>query len=276
MSRDEAKRVEDAARSASDERAARDASTTPILRCEGLHVVRGGKEILRGVDIEVRAGAVLAVLGPSGAGKSTLFRTLVGELPSASGRVFLGLTDISHWPLWRRSREGVGYVPQTPSVLWNLSVRGNLAAYHRIVHGGPGDPVESARRVELAERLDVPAGELSAGERRRLELARALVRRPKVLICDEPFAGVDPVGSARIAALLRQLSSEGVAIVLADHHVAEALSLASVAMLVLDGKVAIVGDPSSFQDHPLVRGRYLGSWAGGAASPGGVPPISLD
>ena len=115
--------------------------------------------------------------------------------------------------------------------------------------------------MELETRLDVPAGELSAGERRRLEIARALVRPPRVLICDEPFAGVDPVGSARIAALLGDLAKAGVAIVLADHHVAEALSLASRAMLLLDGTVATVSDPASFAEHPLVRGRYLGSWA---------------
>lgn len=234
----------------------------PRLRGEGLHVVRGGKEILRGVDIQARAGEVLAVLGPSGAGKSTLFRTLVGELPVARGRVLLDGADVSDWPLWRRSRMGVGYVPQTPSVLWNLTVRGNLAAFHRIVHGSSlADPLATAARVELADRLDVPAGELSAGERRRLELARALVRPPKVLICDEPFAGVDPVGSARIAKLLADLAEAGVAIVLADHHVAEALSVATEAMLLLDGQVATSGDPASFQDHPIVRGRYLGSWA---------------
>jgi lipopolysaccharide export system ATP-binding protein len=231
------------------------------LRGEGLHVVRGGKDILRGVDIEARSGEVLAVLGPSGAGKSTLFRALVGELPMARGRVWLDREDISEWPLWRRSRAGIGYVPQTPSVLFNLTVRGNLVAFHRIVHGKPGDPTADAARVELAERLDVPAGELSAGERRRLELARALVRPPRVLVCDEPFAGVDPVGSAKIAKLLGELASTGVAIVLADHHVAEALALANRAMLLLDGKVAAIGDPDSFQDHPLVRGRYLGSWA---------------
>jgi lipopolysaccharide export system ATP-binding protein len=231
------------------------------LRGEGIHLVRGGKDILRGVDIEARPGEVLAVLGPSGAGKSTLFRALVGELPVARGRVFLADTEVTEWPLWRRSRAGVGYVPQTPSVLWNLTVRRNLVAFHRIVHGVDGDPAASALRVELAARLDVPAGELSAGERRRLELARALVRPPRVLICDEPFAGVDPVGSAHIARLLKDLAQHGVAIVLADHHVAEALSLATRAMLLLDGLVATVGDPGSFQDHPLVRGRYLGSWS---------------
>jgi lipopolysaccharide export system ATP-binding protein len=242
--------------------AAPTAPAEPCLVGRGLHVVRGGKEILRGVDIEARPGKVLAVLGPSGAGKSTLFRALVGELPLASGGVFLDGKEVSDWPLWRRSRMGVGYVPQTPSVLWNLTVRGNLAAFHRVVHGAPlEDPVAAAARVELSERLDVPAGELSAGERRRLELARALVRRPKVLICDEPFAGVDPVGSGRIARLLADLAETGVAVVLADHHVAEALSLATEAMLLLDGIVATVGDPLAFQNHPIVQGRYLGTWA---------------
>jgi lipopolysaccharide export system ATP-binding protein len=237
------------------------------LRGERIHVARGGKEILRGVDVEARPGEVLAVLGPSGAGKSTLFRALVGELPAARGRVFLGDADVSNWPLWRRSRAGVGYIPQTPSVLWNLTVRRNLVAFHRIVHGKDGDPVAGARRVELAERLDVPAGELSAGERRRLELARALVRPPRVLICDEPFAGVDPVGSAHIARLLKDLAGDGVAILLADHHVAEALALATRAMLLLDGAVATIGDPDSFLDHPLVRGRYLGNWSRTAPPP---------
>jgi lipopolysaccharide export system ATP-binding protein len=175
--------------------------------------------------------------------------------------VTLDGADISDWPLWRRSRAGVGYIPQTPSVLFNLTVRANLVAFHRIVHGNGGDPLADAARVELAGRMDVPAGELSAGERRRLELARALVRPPRVLICDEPFAGVDPVGSTKIAKLLANLANDGVSIVLADHHVAEALSLAHRAMLLLDGKVATVGDPDSFQDHPLVRGRYLGSWS---------------
>jgi lipopolysaccharide export system ATP-binding protein len=237
------------------------------LRAEAIHVVRGGKAVVRGVTIDARASEVLAVVGPSGAGKSTLFRALVGELPMARGRVLLGGTDVSDWPLWRRARGGVGYVPQTPSVLFGLTVRANLATFHRIVHGHDGDPDREAIRVDLASRLDVPAGELSAGERRRLELARALVRTPRVLICDEPFAGVDPAGSARIAALLRELAGNGVAIVLADHHVAEALALATRAVLLLDGEVATESDPQSFRDHPLVRDRYLGSWS---LPPGGA------
>jgi lipopolysaccharide export system ATP-binding protein len=231
------------------------------LRGESIHVVRGGKAVVRGVTIEAHAGEVLAVVGPSGAGKSTLFRALVGELPVSSGRVELEGKDISAWPLWQRARRGLGYVPQTPSVLFGLTVRANLATFHRIVHGDDGDPSATAARFDLASHLDVPAGELSAGERRRLELARALARTPRVLICDEPFAGVDPAGSARIAALLRSLADGGVAVVLADHHVSEALALATRAVLLLDGEVATESDPTTFRDHPLVRDRYLGSWS---------------
>jgi lipopolysaccharide export system ATP-binding protein len=241
------------------------------LRGEGLVVFRGGKAIVRGVDIEAREGEVLAVVGPSGAGKSTLFRALLGELPATRGRVLLDGIEVSAWPLWRRARAGIGYVPQTPSVLWNLTVRGNLTAFWRIVHGDDGDPERAAARLDLSARLDVPAGELSAGERRRLELARALVRPPRVLICDEPFAGVDPVGSARIGRHLSDLAGTGVAIILADHHVAEALALATRAMLLLDGEVATTSDPQSFAEHPLVRGRYLGSWARTVPPPGPAP-----
>jgi lipopolysaccharide export system ATP-binding protein len=236
-------------------------SAPPRLRGEAIQVMRGGKAVVRGVTIEARAREVLAVVGPSGAGKSTLFRALVGELPMASGRVSLDATDVTGWPLWRRARSGIGYVPQTPSVLFGLTVRENLTTFHRVVHGTDGDANGAASRVDLGDRLDVPAGELSAGERRRLEVARALVRMPRVLICDEPFAGVDPAGSARIASLLRELAVTGVAIVLADHHVAEALALATRAVLLLDGEVATESDPQSFRDHPLVRDRYLGSWS---------------
>ena len=234
--------------------------TTARLRGEKLRVVRGEKAILRDVDVSVVEGEVLAVVGPSGAGKSTLFRTLVGELPAVTGTVALDGDDITTWPLWRRARAGIGYIPQAPSVLWGLTVRANLTTFHRIVHGDPGDPAAAAARVDLAHRLDVGAGELSAGERRRLELARALTRSPRALLCDEPFAGVDPIGAARIGELLRELSRTGVAIILADHHVAEALAVCTRAVLLLDGEIAASDEPERFQEHPLVQGRYLGSW----------------
>lgn len=249
------------------------------IAAKGLRVTRGDKAILRGVGVEARPGEVLGVLGPSGAGKSTLFRALVGELTPAEGQVLLGGRDVTAWPLWRRAREGIAYVPQTPSVLWDLSVEENLRAYHRIVHGGAlarrvpredGAVAALAEEVALADRLDVRAGDLSGGERRRLELARALTRRPRVLVCDEPFSGVDPQQAGRLGDLLQRLArEEGVAVLLADHHVKEALRVCSRALLLLDGEVATESDPDAFQEHPLVVGRYLGSWARSIPPPPG-------
>jgi lipopolysaccharide export system ATP-binding protein len=224
-----------------------------------VRVVRGGRAILRGVDLEARAGEVLGVLGPSGAGKSTLFRALVGEARPDRGTVTLDGEDITHWPLWRRARAGIGYVPQGPSVLWDLSVRSNLLAFRRVARMPPADPVEAAERVGLGHRLEVAASELSAGERRRLELARALTRSPRVLVCDEPFAGVDPAGAERLGNLIRDLAAGGATVLLADHHVSEALRICTRALLLLDGAIAIGAAAQDFASLPLVRGSYLGA-----------------
>jgi lipopolysaccharide export system ATP-binding protein len=237
--------------------------TAPALVAKGLRVVRGGKAILRGVDLEARAGEVLGVLGPSGAGKSTLFRALVGEnAPDDAldqGTVALQGVDATRWPLWRRVRAGVGYVPQGPSVLWDLTVRENLDAFRKIAGLPPQNAGLAAARVGLDERLGVRAGDLSGGERRRLELARAVTRPPRVLVCDEPFAGVDPVGAEALGQLLRELAQQGTSVLLADHHAAEALRICTRALLLLDGVVAVSAPASEFSEHPLVRGRYLGT-----------------
>ncbi len=236
-----------------------------IIEGRGLRVVRSGRELLRDVDIAVRPGEVVGVLGPSGAGKSTLFRTLVGELRPDAGTVSLDARDVTAEPLWARARAGVGYVPQTPSVLFDLTVGENLATF--LALGKPhasSRPRPTARdlaeRVTLQERLDVRAGQLSGGERRRLELARALAIAPRVLVCDEPFAGVDPRGAEALGALLASLAREDeVGVILADHHVEEALRVTTRALLLLDGAVAASGTPDEFREHPLVRGRYLGT-----------------
>lgn len=235
-----------------------------MIEGANLRVERGAKTILRGVDVEAKRGEVVGILGPSGAGKSTLFRALVGETPIASGQVLLEGADVTREPLWARARRGLAYVPQSASVLWDLTVQENLDVYHRIVTGRrDGGAVKAlAARVALEDRLDVRAGELSGGERRRLELARALARPPKVLVCDEPFSGVDPKQATRLADMLLDLAKQdGVAVLLADHHVEEALRVCTRAVLLLDGEVAIDSDdPASFRDHPLVVGRYLGTW----------------
>jgi lipopolysaccharide export system ATP-binding protein len=232
------------------------------ISASGVRLSRGPKLVLRDVNVSASAGEVLGILGPSGAGKSTLFRAIVGELKPEGGTIALDERDITELPLWQRARLGIGYVPQTPSVLWDLTVRENLDVYLRLAtrRSAERTSVDAlAARVELEAQRDVPAGRLSGGERRRLELARALVMDPKILVCDEPFAGVDPRGAERIGALLADLARAGVAVILADHHVTEALAICTRAVLLLDGAVLAEGAPAAFVEHPLVRGRYLGT-----------------
>jgi lipopolysaccharide export system ATP-binding protein len=234
----------------------------PRLSIDGLTVVRGSRTILRGVTLAAAAGEVIGVLGPSGAGKSTLFGAIAGEV-DGTGTIRLDDQPLAG-PLWARARAGVAYIPQQASVLWELTVRANLACFARIALGSTTEAAvrAAAERVGLEERLDVRAGELSAGERRRLDFARATTAIPRVLLCDEPFAGVDPAGAARLGDFLAALAArEQVAVLLADHHVAEALRVCTRAILLLDGEIAAEGDPVRFQEHPLVHGRYLGSWA---------------
>lgn len=228
----------------------------PALACDGLTVARGGRVLLRAVSLEVAPGEVLGVFGPSGAGKSTLFAALAGEIAIDAGRVRLGAVDVTRDPLWRRARRGLGYLPQGPSVLFDLTVAENLAVFGAVV-GSADDATRGAADLGLADRGDVRASALSGGERRRLELARALSARPRVLLCDEPFAAIDPHGAARVSDRLRRLArDEGVAVLVADHHVAEALDLCDRAALLLEGEVALTRPPDEFRRSDLVRAHY--------------------
>lgn len=230
-----------------------------MLRLEHVHVERGGRAVLRDVSFELAASEVLGLLGPSGAGKSTVFRYLAGTL-AGSGRALLDGHDLSALPLWQRARLGLGVMPQEPSVLFDLSVRDNLQVFAELAGTTLPSPEERAREVDLHERLDVRARDLSAGERRRLEFLRAISHAPKVLLCDEPFAGVDPKGAQKLAEHLRTLAARGTAVLLADHHVEEALAICSRALLLLDGAIAAHADSAeAFRTHPLVVGRYLGT-----------------
>ena len=228
------------------------------MRAVGLHVELGGVEIIRGVDLQVEIGSVVGVLGPSGAGKTTLFRALMGELRARSGRVFLRDEEVTKYPLWRRARAGMGYVPQTPSVLFDLTVRRNIRTFEaaaRVVR----EPAERrAELVGLEQRMDVTAGELSGGERRRLELLRAVIAKPNVLICDEPLTGVDPAGAGQIGRLLRSQAARGASVILADHRIREALPFCDEALLLIDGRIEVVAPPDAFAEHSAVRERYLG------------------
>jgi lipopolysaccharide export system ATP-binding protein len=245
----------------------------PLLRASRLRVERGSRVLLRDVDLEAEAGQVVGILGPSGAGKSTFFRALTGEAPPDGGEVVVDGQDVTRWPLWQRARAGVGYIPQSASVFWDMTVGENVEAFRRIATGSEDATAAraTAERAGLGHRFDVRAGELSAGERRRLELARAITRKPRILVCDEPFAGVDPAGSTQLGDLLGALARDGVLVLLADHHVAEALRVCTRAVLLLDGAVAADEPPNRFRHHPLVRGRYLGT-----LTPPTPPPASIE
>ncbi|MGE0327494.1 MAG: ATP-binding cassette domain-containing protein [Polyangiaceae bacterium] len=232
-------------------------SDAPLLDCDALSVTLGGRQILSDISFRVDTGQVLGVLGPSGAGKSTLFKLLSGEIADHRGKIRLEGQDVTRLPLWRRARLGLGYVPQTPSILFDLSVEQNLRTFAEVTGKSPqiGDWV---RRVGLTDQLKVPAQRLSGGERRRLELARALVAAPRVLLCDEPFSGVDPKSAELLAACLKELVQSGSAVVISDHRVREALELCQRALLLIDGRVELEVPASEFAHHPLVRERYLG------------------
>lgn len=230
----------------------------PCLTAEGLRATLGKREVLRGISLDVHPGEVLGVLGPSGAGKSTLFRVLVGELPPSAGKVTLQGHDVTRDALWRRARRGLGYVPQTPSVLFDLSVAENIRTFVRLTGAESRTTEAIAEDVDLGSRLDVRAKDLSGGERRRLELLRALIAKPKVLVCDEPFTGIDPAATGRIGRLLAARAREGMAVVVADHRIAEALEHCDRAILLVDGRLELETSPAEFSSHPAVRRRYLG------------------
>jgi len=231
-----------------------------VLVADSLCWGAAGVSVLEDVSLELTAGQRLAVVGPSGAGKSTLMQLLAGELRPAKGTVRLDGNDVSAWPLWRRARAGLGYVPQGSSVLPDLSVARNVDVYleQPTCRGKRDWAAELLRELELEGRRDTLAGSLSGGERRRLELLRALLAEPRILLLDEPFAGLDPRRAHRLAAMLtRALSERRTALLVADHRMAETLSLADEAVLLLDGRLRARSPSGEFPSHPDVLGRYL-------------------
>jgi lipopolysaccharide export system ATP-binding protein len=235
-------------------------TSAALLGAFGLAVRVSGKTLLGGVSLEVLGGQVVGVFGPSGAGKTTLFRVLAGEIAPAEGRVHMAGRDVTRLPLWERARCGLGYLPQTPSVLPDLSVRQNLAVFDELARawreGERASAFDIAKDLGLEPLFEARAARLSGGERRRLELARALSASPRVLVCDEPFAAVDPLGAARVGDRLRALADAGASVLVADHHVEAALRLCDRALLLLEGEIVLDDTPARFRDHPLVRERY--------------------
>ncbi|MCC6216873.1 MAG: ABC transporter ATP-binding protein [Polyangiaceae bacterium] len=227
-----------------------------VLACDGVASRLGGVAVLQAIDLEVGAGEVVGLIGPSGAGKSTLFAVLAGELRPDAGRVWLGGREVTSEPLWRRARAGLGWVPQTPSVLLDLDVADNLRTFERAARVAPRPPHERAAELGLAGALGTRARSLSGGERRRLELLRALVAAPKALLCDEPLAGLDGALAALVLRRLRREAEAGAAVVIADHRLTELLPACDRVLRLVGGRLEAADTVESVAADPGRRAAY--------------------
>ncbi|MDR2577172.1 MAG: LPS export ABC transporter ATP-binding protein [Puniceicoccales bacterium] len=233
-----------------------------MLRAEHLKKTYGNRIVVRDVSLHVDAGEIVGLLGPNGAGKTTTFLMVVGLVKPSAGRVFLGQSDITKKPIYKRAREGLGYLPQDLSIFRKLTVRQNLQAIAEVL---PIGCAEREERVEQAlEEFSLkhlerqPAIALSGGERRRLEIARALLIRPKILLLDEPFSGVDPISIQEVQRIILSLKERSIGVLITDHSVRETLSIVDRAYLIHDGGVLTCGNSKALLDDPLCRKFYLG------------------
>ena len=222
-----------------------------------------GRQVVRDVSLSIDSGQIVGLLGPNGAGKTTCFYMIVGLVPADAGSIVLDGTDITDEPMYARAKRGVGYLPQEPSVFRKLSVADNL----RLVLELRPDLDRAGRERELAsllEELQVAhvaeqsGASLSGGERRRVEIARALAAKPRLILLDEPFAGVDPISVGEIQRIIQHLKDRGIGVLITDHNVRETLGICDRAYILADGAVLAQGAPAELLENPDVRRVYLG------------------
>ncbi len=235
-----------------------------FLTVEGLVKRYRRKTVVDGVSLHVDEGEVVGLLGPNGAGKTTCFYMIMGLVTADAGRILLGGRDLTLRPMHVRARHGLGYLAQEPSIFRQLSVSDNILAVLEL-RGGLTRAERKARCDRLLEEFGLthlaqaPAIRLSGGERRRLEIARALATEPRIILLDEPFAGVDPISVAEIQQIVAGLAERGIAILITDHNVRETLGICHRAYILADGVVLSQGSPETLLEDTRVRERYLGS-----------------
>lgn len=234
-----------------------------MLTAQGLRKRYRNREVVRDFGLTLAAGEVVGLLGPNGAGKTTCFYMIVGLVPADAGRIVLDGKDITAEPMYARAKSGVGYLPQEPSVFRKLSVADNI----RLVLELRDDLDRKGRERELAGLLDELqiahvadqiGASLSGGERRRVEIARALAARPRLMLLDEPFAGVDPISVGEIQKIVRHLTERGIGVLITDHNVRETLGICDRAYILAEGGVLAQGTPDEILANPDVRRVYLG------------------
>ncbi|MFO7949080.1 MAG: LPS export ABC transporter ATP-binding protein [Candidatus Fermentibacteraceae bacterium] len=237
-------------------------SSKEMLRTEGLVKRYRRRSVVDGVSLEVSRGEIVGLLGPNGAGKTTTFYQIVGFIRPDEGKVFLDDREITDLPMYKRARLGIGYLPQESSVFRKMTVRDNLLSILETMKLSRRQRRE--RLHELMEDLgiervaDQKAYTLSGGERRRVEIARALVTRPGFLLLDEPFAGIDPIAVAEIQSIVRGLKQKGLGILITDHNVRETLAITDHAYIMYDGRVLLSGTSDELARDPEARKIYLG------------------
>lgn len=234
----------------------------PDLRATGLVKVYGDRTVVNGMSMEVSCGEIVGLLGPNGAGKTTTFYMIVGLVRPDGGKVVFRGKDLTRMPVFMRARNGLGYLAQEASIFRKLSVWDNVMA---ILETLPlSRKARMARAEELLTPFDLmkvakqPAYTLSGGERRKLEIARSLVRNPSILMLDEPFAGVDPLSVNEIQDIVRRLARQGLGIIITDHNVRETLSVVDRAYMVYNGQLLKTGTTAELVEDSEVRARYLG------------------
>lgn len=235
----------------------------PILVAESLVKHYGARTVVRGVSLEVNAGEIVGLLGPNGAGKTTSFYMIVGLVAADQGQIWLNGQDITLMPVNQRTQMGLGYLPQEASVFRKLTVEQNILGVLELRQDLNRE--EQRRELEgLLQELHIRSirrsmgQSLSGGERRRVEIARALAANPRVILLDEPFAGVDPISVIDIQRIIHHLKARGIAVLITDHNVRETLGVCERAYIVSDGKILAEGSPQDILDNPQVRAVYLG------------------
>jgi lipopolysaccharide export system ATP-binding protein len=239
-----------------------DSGTGGALVARGLAKSYGARAVVKDVSLSVSRGEAVGLLGPNGAGKTTVFYMITGLVPADRGRIELAGEDVTRLPMHKRARLGVGYLPQEASIFRGLSVEDNIKAVLEVI-----EPDRRRRAHDLEALLEEfgiaklrksPAIALSGGERRRVEIARALATRPSYMLLDEPFAGIDPIAVGDIQSLVRHLTDRGIGVLITDHNVRETLGLIDRAYIIHAGGVLMEGGPDDVVAHPDVRRLYLG------------------
>ncbi len=243
-------------------------STGSRLEVTHLKKAYGSRQVVKDISLVVQKGEVVGLLGPNGAGKTTCFYMIVGLVPSDGGNIRIDGQSVAHMPIHRRSRLGLSYLPQEASIFRKLTVQENVRAVLELQRGDDDKPLPRALVEERLEALlqelrvdhlrNSPALALSGGERRRVEIARALATQPRFILLDEPFAGIDPIAVIEIQRIIGFLKARGIGVLITDHNVRETLGICDHAFIISDGRVLAQGTPSEIVDNAEVRRVYLG------------------